>query len=72
MKEKYLIKRRALLHRQAAELSRNDAAYQDASARELDGELSAVEKKELSIRLKWLTAIVERSALEYRIARLNK
>lgn len=71
MKEKYLIKRRALLHRQAGEISRQDAAYQDEMAHEIDGELSEVEKSEILIRLKWLTATIKNATLEYRLARLG-
>ena len=56
MNETYLTKRRALLHRQAAELLRQDAARHDSLAREIDGELSEYEKEEIILRLRVLIA----------------
>jgi len=71
MNRKNLTTRRALLHRQTGELLRYDAAYQDELAREIDGELSAAEKEEISIRLKWLSGLIEKATMESRLARLE-
>lgn len=70
--KKFHTKQKALLLRQSGELHRANAEYQDAMARELDGELSKTEKEEIKIRLKWLTGLIEKASMEYRLAMIGK
>ena len=72
MKKKYFKKRQALLLRQSGELLRADAEYQDAMAREIDGELSKAEKEEILIRLKWLAGVIQKTTLESRLSMIEQ
>lgn len=65
------LQRKAVLHRQAGTVLRDEAARHDGEARGIDGGLSETEKGEIRASLKNLLLAIEKGALEYRLARLE-
>lgn len=61
-------KRKAILHRQAGIILREDAAHHDEAARGIDGDLSDHEKDEIRLRLTSLLYFIKHWTLETRLA----
>jgi|GEM_PF-2245717 len=65
------LERRALLHRQGADLLREEADRHDAVAKAIDGQYSDYEKSEILLHLRWLEGLFRQGALEARLSRLG-
>ena len=69
MTKKHELQRRALLHRQASDLLREEAIRHDAVAKAIDGQYSDHERAEILLHLKWLDGLFRQGTLEYRLSR---
>jgi hypothetical protein len=65
------LQRKAILHRQASSILREDAKNHEAAATAIDGGMSEEEAAELAIYLRLLTATIEKATLEIRLAILR-
>ena len=71
MTKKHELQRRALLHRQGADLLRLEAERHDQVAKAIDGQYSDYEKSEILLHLRWLEGLFRQGALEYRLTRMQ-
>jgi hypothetical protein len=65
------LQRKAILHRQAGIILREDARRHNEMARMIDGGMSEDEAAEVAIYLRWLTATIQVATLETRLSRLR-
>ena len=65
------LERKALLHRQGADLLREEAIRHDQVAKTIDGQYSDHERAEILLHLKWLEGLFRQGTLEYRLSRLG-
>jgi len=65
------LERKALLHRQGADLLRSEAERHDQVARGIDGRYSDYEKSEILLHLRWLEGLFRQGTLEYRLTRMQ-
>lgn len=71
MTKKHELQRRALLHRQASDLLREEAIRHDQVAKAIDGQRSDHERAEILLRLRWLEGLFRQGTLEYRLTRMQ-
>lgn len=71
MRKKHELQRKALLHRQGADLLRSEAERHDRVAKAIDGQYSDHERAEILLHLRWLEGLFRQGALEARLSRLG-
>jgi len=71
MTKKHELQRRALLHRQGADLLRLEAERHDQVAKAIDGQYSDHERAEILLHLKWLKGLFCQGTSEYQLSRLG-
>lgn len=71
MTKKHELQRKALLHRQGADLLRSEAERHDRVARGIDSQYSDYEKSETLLHLRWLEGLFRQGTLEARLSRLR-